>query len=212
MCFSATASFIVGGSLIAVGAVTLKLVKEKRELAFAMIPLLFGVQQLVEGVLWSSFHYNIPDLRTAMTYMFTMFSHVLWPIYVPFAVGLLETDPWRCRAMWVFRFIGVSVSVHLLLLIILMPLNAVADQHVIYISPRLYEWPMMFLYITATCLVSLFSSHRIIRFFGALAILMFIISYAFYTVAFFSVWCFFAAILSVIILIFFRGRRGMPVT
>lgn len=37
MCFSATASFIVGGSLLAVGVVTLKMAEERRELAFAAI-------------------------------------------------------------------------------------------------------------------------------------------------------------------------------
>ncbi|ATX80018.1 hypothetical protein Ga0123461_1605 [Mariprofundus aestuarium] len=212
MCFSATASFIVGGSLISVGALTLKLAKEKRELGFALIPLLFGIQQIIEGTLWLSFHYDMPQLKTVMTYLFTMFSHVLWPIYVPFAVGLLETERWRLKAMWIFRLIGVSVSIHLLLLITLQPLTAVADHHIIYISPSLYEWPMMLLYIAATCLVSLFSSHRLIRVFGALAIVLFVIAYLFYTAAFFSVWCFFAAILSLIVYLFFKGRGSKQVT
>lgn len=194
--------------MIAVGAVTLSKVREKRALAFAAIPLLFGIQQMIEGVLWLSFQYDAAQLKTTMTYLFTMFSHVLWPIYVPFAVGLLETESWRCRAMWIFRFIGVVVAVHLLLLIMLKPLTAVAEQHIIYVSPRLYEWPMMLLYIIATCLVSLFSSHPLVRLFGGLALLLFCIAYWFYTAAFFSVWCFFAAILSLIVYFHFNRVKS----
>ena len=212
MCFSATASFIVGGSLIAAGAVTMRRAGERRELAFAAVPLLFGIQQIVEGMLWLSFQYDAAELQTVMTYLFTMFSHVLWPIYIPFAVGVLEPQPGRRKIMWGFRLIGIAVSIHLLILITTQSLVAVTDHHIIYVLPRLYEWPMMLLYIVATCLVSIFSSHGLIRLFGTLALLLFIIAYLFYTAAFFSVWCFFAAILSLMIYLFFRGRRQGAVT
>ena len=33
-----------------------------------------------------------------MTYLYSAFSHVLWPIYVPFAMGILEAVRWRKRA------------------------------------------------------------------------------------------------------------------
>ncbi len=188
------------------GAVTIKRAGQRRELAFAAIPLLFGIQQLIEGLLWLSFQYDAAQLKTLTTYLFTMFSHVIWPIYVPFAVGLLETVPWRCKVMWFFRFIGVVVAIQLLLLIMLKPLTAVADHHIVYVSPKLYDWPMMLLYITATCLVSIFSSHKLIRTFGILALLLFALAYWFYTAAFFSVWCFFAAILSLII--YFHVNRA----
>ena len=42
MCFSATASFIAGVSLSVLGVATVKKVKRKAEIPFAMIPLLFG--------------------------------------------------------------------------------------------------------------------------------------------------------------------------
>ena len=52
MCFSASVSFVAGTSLLAAGAVTVRKARHKDELPFAAIPLLFGVQQLVEGVIW----------------------------------------------------------------------------------------------------------------------------------------------------------------
>lgn len=207
MCFSATASFIVGGSLVVVGSATLQRAGNRREMAFAAMPLLFGIQQTIEGLLWLSFHYDALLLRTAATYMFTMFSHVLWPIYVPLAVALMEPDAGRRKVMWGFCLIGMVVGVHLLILITTQPLTATAVGHIVYVSPRFYEWPMMVLYIAATCLASLFSGYALIRLFGMLALLLFAIAYWFYTAAFFSVWCFFAAILSGIIYLFFRERR-----
>jgi hypothetical protein len=38
-----------------------------------------------------SFRSDVPQLNAAMTYLFSMFSQVLWPMFVPFAIGLLET-------------------------------------------------------------------------------------------------------------------------
>lgn len=50
MCFSAAASFIAGTTLSAIGVATLRNTKTTSELPFAAIPLLFGLQQLTEGV------------------------------------------------------------------------------------------------------------------------------------------------------------------
>src|SRR3989344_4561522 len=55
MCFSATASFVAGGALGAVGGVTMAEVKIKAEMPLASIPLIFGIQQTIEGVIWVSF-------------------------------------------------------------------------------------------------------------------------------------------------------------
>ena len=54
MCFSATASFTAGALLIALGSVTVSLAAAPRERPFAAIPLLFGLQQLIEGGIWLS--------------------------------------------------------------------------------------------------------------------------------------------------------------
>lgn len=46
MCFSASASFIAGASLSAIGVAALRNTEKRTEQPLAMIPLLFGVQQL----------------------------------------------------------------------------------------------------------------------------------------------------------------------
>jgi hypothetical protein len=53
MCFSAEASFAAGGLLIAGGVVsTVKLKPARKSLALASIPIIFGIHQLSEGVVW----------------------------------------------------------------------------------------------------------------------------------------------------------------
>ena len=69
MCFSATASFIAGTTLSVVGVAALKRTEAKTELPFAAIPLLFGIQQLIEGVIWLTFSYDTPFLKQTLTYV-----------------------------------------------------------------------------------------------------------------------------------------------
>jgi hypothetical protein len=209
MCFSASASFIAGVSLSAVGIVTIKKTTCKAQIPFAGIPLLFGVQQIIEGVLWLSFRFDSPLANEIATYAFSLFSHTLWPIYMPFAVRILEPVQWRRNAMSVFQALGVAIGLYLLYFIVRFPVMAVAERNIVYVSPHFFEIPSMATYLAATCGVSFFSSHRLVQLFGALALLLFFIAFWFYTAALFSVWCFFSAVLSVIVYLYFqRSHRS----
>ena len=211
MCFSATASFVAGVSLSAIGVLTLKKAEQKAEIPLAMIPLLFGIQQIIEGMLWLSFRLEAPLLNVTMTYAFTLFSHVLWPMYVQFAIGLVETVAWRKKAIWAFRVIGIAVGLYLLYWIVRFPVTSEVDEHIVYVSPHFIKVPMMMLYLAATCVSCFFSSHKLINLFGVLALLLFMVAYWVHSVAFFSIWCFFAAILSVVIYLHFKfGNERAP--
>lgn len=76
MCFSASASFVAGTSLSAFGAATLRNTLSGAERPFAMIPLLFGIQQITEGIIWVTFTQEASALKQAMTYVYSVFSHV----------------------------------------------------------------------------------------------------------------------------------------
>ena len=193
------------------GVVTLKKAERKAEIPFAMIQLLFWVQQIIEGMLWLSFRFDAPSLNVTMTYAFTLFSHVLWPMYVPFAIGLVETVAWRKKAIWAFRVIGIAVGLYLLYLVVRFPVTSKVEEHIVYVSPHFYKAPMMALYLAATCAGAFFSSHKIINLFGVLALLLFMVAYWVHAVAFFSIWCFFAAILSAVIYLHFKfGNERAP--
>lgn len=219
MCFSATASFSVGGALTVLGAVTIRYAvadgNPRASLPFAAIPLLFGIQQLTEGALWLAIGHDLEQLRAVATYIFTLFSHMLWPVFIPYAVARLESahasglEPWRRQWLWAFRITGIVVAFMLLELVATEPLTAVAHKHIIYVTPFFYDWPMMVLYIAATCFSCLLSRQAMVRLFGLLVLAFFFVSYWFYTQAFFSVWCFFAAILSAVILHHFRQAAAV---
>lgn len=210
MCFSATASFIAGTTLCVIGVATLKQTKASSEVPFAMIPLLFGIQQLIEGIIWLSFNHDIPVPRHVMTYLYSLFSHFVWPVYVPFAIGLMEIVRWRKKALFVFLVLGVTVGIFLLYWITAGPLNAkVTSYHMVYISPHFYSVPVMILYFTATCASCFFSSHRFVKLLGVLLVLSLISAYLVHSIAFVSIWCFFAAILSMVIYLHLKIRdRG----
>ena len=146
MCFSATASFVAGTTLSAIGVATITKVKHRSELPFAMIPLLFGIQQIIEGVIWLTFSHDAPLLKQTMTYIYSVFSHVLWPIYVPFAFRVLETTPWRRTAMLWFQAAGLTVGLYLLYFIVTRPVVAqIIGQHIVYESPHFFIAPVIVL-------------------------------------------------------------------
>jgi hypothetical protein len=205
MCFSAAASFTAGVSLSVLGVATMKMTGRKAEVPFAMIPLLFGIQQIIEGLLWLSFLYDAPLLNVTMTYAFTLFSHVLWPVFVPFSIRLLETAAWRKKAISAFLITGIAVGLYNMYYIVRYPVLSEVDCHIVYVLPHFNnKLTVMALYLAATCAGSLFSSSKLVNVFGVLALLLFVLAYWFYMVAFFSVWCFFAAILSVVIYLHFK--------
>ena len=143
MCFSASASFIAGTTLCAVGVATLRNAETRTEKPLAMIPLLFGMQQLTEGVIWLTLRHDAPLLKQVMTYVYSGFSHVLWPIYVPIAMGLLESVSWRRKAIFAFDVPGIGAGLYLLYFIVTRPVVAeVAGRHIAYVSTHFYAVPV----------------------------------------------------------------------
>ena len=209
MCFSATASFSAATVLVGVGALTLKSARRPRELPFAAIPMLFAVQQLSEGVIWLTFSYEAPLLNAVMTYVYTFFSHVLWPVYVPVAALLLEPSRWRRRALLAFVAAGVAVGAYLLYILVAYPIvSRATGQHIEYVSPHFFAAATMTLYLTSITFSLSLSTHRMVKVFGALALLSFAAAYLFYATWFISVWCFFAALLSAVVYLHFVLRTA----
>ncbi len=204
VCFSASASFVAGASLLAIGALTVKRAKRRAELPFAAIPLLFGAQQILEGIIWLTFRFDTPLLNIIITNAYSLFSHVLWPSYVPFAVLVLEPSPWRRKVLYAFLVIGATAGLYLLINMVRFPITSqLLGAHVEYVSPHFYGFVVMSSYLAGTCLSALFSSHKVVNIFGAVALLLFVIVYRIYNLWFISVWCFFAAILSGVVFLHF---------
>jgi len=87
MCFSASASFIAGGGLTALGSASLPIAKKRKKL-LAALPLLFGIQQISEGFQWQSL--NAGTTSPAAGYFFLFFASIVFPIYIPLSVFILD--------------------------------------------------------------------------------------------------------------------------
>ena len=78
--------------LIPVGTVTLVrgLRTDRRYAALFALPLLFGLQQMFEGLVWTAggLDDQVAVARYSLAYMF--FSWLAWPVWVPVAVFLIE--------------------------------------------------------------------------------------------------------------------------
>ena len=211
MCFSATASFSAGALLLGMGTLTLRsaiAAKQRRALPFAAIPLLFAAQQLIEGVIWLTFSDEVTRLNSVMTHVYSFFSHVLWPVYVPVAVLLMEPKGWRRRGLITFAAAGAAVGAYLLYVLMAFPIvSRPTGQHIEYVSPHFFAAVTMTLYLLSTAISPLLSTHRMVVVFGALALLSFGAAYAFYATWFISVWCFFAGLLSAVVYLHFGVRE-----
>jgi hypothetical protein len=206
MCFSATASFTAGAALTVVGGLTVRKSQGGRELPLAMIPLLFGVQQLTEGVVWVTLGRDLPTVESWATFIYSTFSHVVWPILVPFAILLVEPRIWRRKAISAIGALGLAVGLYLLYFMVRFPITArVNGDSIAYESPHFYIAFVLVAYLTATCISGLFSSHWCIRGFGASAFILAIAASVISITTFVSVWCFYAAILSFLIYLHFSG-------
>lgn len=208
MCFSATASFTSAVILTTAGVLTLRHVKSKSTILFACIPMLFGIQQMIEGVVWTSF--GSPAIHTAATYLFVMFSHVLWPVFVPTAIWLIEKDPKRKKILWGISIVWALVSIYLFVCIVVGPVNSsIVHNSIFYQIPVPFPLLSFLFYFFATCAGGMVSSSRKIRVFGTAMLLSFFIAQSFYPETLFSVWCFFSAALSLIIYIHMKDLRAL---
>ena len=207
MCFSSTASFTAGTALVVLGTIAVRQVRRNSELPFALIPTLFGVQQLIEGALWMTFPNHNAELNHWLTRIYSFFSHVLWPFYVPLAVLLLESVQWRRKVLLGITVAGAAASLDLLYFLVMEPtVSRVVGHHIDYISRHFYIGEVLALYVLATCAGSLVSSYPAVRWFGVATSISLVLAAVIYSAWFISVWCFFAAAISVFVLLHFYQR------
>jgi hypothetical protein len=210
MCFNATSSFIAAAVLVPIGIRTVEttLQGERRYLTLAAFPLLFGIQQALEGLLWLNLAGGVPGQLgvtgqgAALGFLF--FAYLVWPGLVPFAAWRIEDQPGRRRLFGVAAVLGGLLGASLFVPLIVDPdwLRVTVIRGSIQYEPRLIYEPYLgreviravYAVIVAFPLVS--SSATEVRRFGALILASVILSALAFSYAFVSIWCFFAALLS----------------
>ncbi len=206
MCFSATASFALSGVLVPIGVFTIA--KARRHapasVPFAAFPLAFGLQQALEGAVWLGLAADNTGLVAAASRGFLFFSHFFWLAFVPFAVWRLEADPKRKRFLAGLAMLGFVYGLSILLPALFQRGGLeveVVQRSLEYHTVLIYEGFIsravlkVFYAIIVVSALAL-SSNGYIRFFAVMITLSLLLTYVFFAYAFISVWCFFAAGLS----------------
>ena len=227
MCFSATASFGASAVLGVTGIIAVAKAKTNPQRLFATIPLIFAVQQFSEGLLWISFkNAEIASWQSLITYIYLIFAMAVWPVWIPLTIRLLEKDARNKRIMNVLLGIGVVVAVCVVLVLALYPVQAMTpeclscplssspsfNQHIHYRFtfppiPKGLIGAFTVLYILATVITPFISGIKKMKWLGFVFLASYLLAVILYNGFVISVWCFFAALLSFVVLWIILGLR-----
>jgi hypothetical protein len=204
--------------LVLSSAYSLKLGWRRRELLpFAALPLLFGLQQVVEGFVWLDLLSATPERARTPALGFMFFSHFLWLFWVPLAAAIAERV--ACRRRLFFAMTGVGLvfggAMYWPFVFDYDLWHVKIHEHSIgYYVDLVFDDAIPRdlshgLYAVLT-LVPLFasSSHRI-KLLGAMMAIAAALTLLFFVYTFSSVWCFFAAGLSFYVLTLLRAPQEL---
>jgi hypothetical protein len=201
------------GVLGAVGVVTLTKVKHRREVLFAALPVLFAIHQFIEGFVWLGLDGILsPTVAHDMGAAFMLYAQGLLPFLLPLSVLLFEPNAQSRRRMLPFLAVGGATTLYILWALTAFPLQLyVKGNSIVYINQATNNTTVAVLYVIATCGSLFVSKIRMMVVFGAanLAILLIVMEFKRY--AFTSLWCAYAAVASLIILVFFwKSKEERP--
>lgn len=213
MCFSATASFGVAGVLAGMGAATLIRNEVPALRMFAAVPLVFAAQQVTEGAVWASLNSGRGSSPVAIV-AFLSVALVVWPVWLPLSLRAAEREPRRRRVLTALSLAGLLVGALCAVLLARWPPAAhVNGHHITYdFSVGIGEGTVIPIigYVLPTMVPFFVSSVALARFMGAVLIVSLVATYVAQRSALTSVWCFFAAILSGLILVIVTREQPAP--
>ncbi len=218
MCFSAQASFTAAAILLPAGAASVYKAHrtDRRYLALSALPLLFGLQQLFEGMVWISGEAGnmAAVLHYSLAYMF--FSWLAWPVWVPVACYFLEPDSRRPLYL-VFIILGAMLGgaqylpyfMHQGWLMVSFLPHAIAYGGTLLSDVFVSREFTLLIYVTAVIVPLIIATKKEVRIFGFLVALVLATTSAFFQFAYISVFCFGGALMSsyLVAMIFCRARH-----
>ena len=214
MCFSAEVSFGASAILVTTGVLTIRESNKKEQLFFAMVPILFGIQQFMEGWLWMSLQNEGYDIiRAVSMFGFLIFAQLIWPVWVPLSAYTLETNKTRKRLITFSLVLGVILAFLLGYRFFAYDVSAyIQEKHIFYQVGHFKStnWWSGIFYLLPALFPFIFSSHKKINILGYLMLLLFVISKVFYLRYMISTWCLFAGVLSVYTWFIVRDMNRSP--
>src|SRR5262249_46083611 len=110
MCFAPEASFALGGVLLGAGAHCVRTAARRNRswLLLAVTPVLFGVQQVSEGLVWVGLRGEEAALVRPASLFFLFFALALWPFWMPLAAARIEARAAARRAWFALAVLGLG--------------------------------------------------------------------------------------------------------
>ena len=218
MCFSPEASFTAAALLLPAGVIgTYRAYQtDRRYVAICALPFLFGIQQLLEGLVWVAGAHADQDSiqRLSLAYMF--FSWLAWPIWVPFSTYFLESS----RRAWIYLVFAISGG--MLGAVQYFPYFAhngwlvtnFFEHAISYEGTELFDFIIgrettYFIYVLIIIAPLLLSPDRDVNIFGVLVTIVLAVTNIFFSYAYISVFCFGGVLMSLylVYMIFKKNKR-----
>jgi hypothetical protein len=210
MCFSAGVSFTLAGVLAGIGATSVSRSTPGTSRIFAATPLVFAAQQAAEGTVWLTMDGDAHGMvHRAAIIAFLGVAMVVWPAWAPLAFQRMEQDSSRRRVLSALSLFGAAVAAGgVWLLAQAEPIAMIAGHSIRYDyagaeNPLLHA-SMVLAYLIPTTAPVFLSTTRLSRVIGGVLVASIVLAGIVEREAFTSVWCFFAAILSSLILVAVR--------
>jgi hypothetical protein len=217
MCFSAEASFAAGAALVPAGVYCMQAAarRKPRWLPLAAVPVFFGLQQISEGFVWVGLERGDGELTLRGALGFLLPALAGWPFWTPLLIWAMETHPVRKKLLLLWTALSTVWFWVLFWPLVMAPetLLTTRIQHhsILYSFDDLpvYQYlsllAVRILYVLTVTIPLVISSDR-----GAMVPALLVagtlaVTFVFFHYAFVSVWCFFAAVLSIILVwVFYR--------
>ena len=209
MCFSATANFVGATVVGGVGIATLTQVRRPREFLFASLPALFALHQLDEGFVWLALEGHLsPAAGQVAAYAYLLYAQGVLPVLFPLALLLIEPSTRRRWAVVPFLILGAIAGTYLFWVDAAHPVSYTIRHHSIdYHTSGHWLWLFGIIYVIAVCGGALVSGYRWIIVFGVANLIGLTIVEIVLATSFTSVWCAYAAVASILILLFFHRQH-----
>ncbi|MFF2324507.1 MULTISPECIES: DUF6629 family protein [unclassified Streptomyces] len=201
MCWSATADLVAGTGIAVVGVACVAQVRRVRDLPLAALPLLLGIHQIIESVIWHAGGGTGPA-----TLAWAVIALPLLPLWVPLGV-LCAAPPHARRRLLMPLAAGIATAVPLAYCLANRPVTAEIRGHTLgYVLDLPGSGVLVGGYLLATVGSLLLSGEDLLRRLGLLVAAGSAVCAALWRLEFVSTWCAFAAVCSVVLLGWIRGR------
>lgn len=210
MCFSASVSYAASAGLLAAASylyIQSKPLKIASVVSITM-PLAFAVQQAAEGVVWVGLNNGNQSLAHtgSLVYQFFVF---FWLVYFPL-LGLVnepKANIIRRRIFYVAMALGFASACYKFIPWLINDSwmsPAITKQCISYQHRDLFNnisdfWQIL-IYFTLCTLCLFVSSHRVLHYLAIVSAISIMIVGMFFFYAFTSLWCFSAAVMSIMII------------